>query len=85
MTETVGILAGAFTVTTIFPQIWKIWRTRQTQDLSYASYLLLSIGAGLWAIYGWLLGNWPVTVTNLIVFGSATTVLLLKFRLESKR
>ncbi|MEM1115494.1 MAG: SemiSWEET transporter [Bacteroidota bacterium] len=66
-----GLVAASCTMASFVPQIVKTYRTRSVADLSVGMYALLTTGALLWLVYGLLIGDLPVIVTN------AVTLLLL--------
>lgn len=59
-----GLVAGALTSVATIPQVIKSHRTRHVQDISIWQPLLLSLGTGLWLIYGFLIGDVPLVVAN---------------------
>ena len=59
-----GYLAGMLTVGSFLPQVIRVWRTRQTRDLSLSMFALLSTASSLWIIYGAITKDWPVVLTN---------------------
>ena len=64
MIEYLGYGAGLLTVGSFFPQVIRVWRTRQTRDLSLSMFALLSTASSLWIIYGAITKDWPVVLTN---------------------
>ncbi len=78
--EWIGGIAATLTTCSFIPQVWKVWRTRHTKDISLIMYSLFSAGVALWLIYGVLLSSWPIIVANAITLLLAGTVLALKLR-----
>ncbi len=78
--EWIGGIAATLTTCSFIPQVWKVWRTRHTKDISLIMYSLFSAGVALWLIYGVLLFSWPIIVANAITLLLAGTVLALKLR-----
>ena len=64
MIEYLGYGAGLLTVGSFLPQVIRVWRTRQTRDLSLSMFALLSTASSLWIIYGAITKDWPVVLTN---------------------
>ena len=60
----VGYVAGALTVVSYVPQVVRVWKTKETKDLSYGMFGLLVTAAALWITYGALASQWPVIATN---------------------
>ena len=61
-----GLVAGTLTSLAAIPQVVKTLRTRHTRDISVWQPLLLSIGVALWIVYGMLIHNLPLILTNII-------------------
>jgi MtN3 and saliva related transmembrane protein len=60
----IGYAAATLTVVSYLPQAVRVWRTRQTHDLSLAMFLMLVAAGALWLAYGFSRGDWPVILTN---------------------
>ncbi len=80
LTEWIGYLAATLTTIAFVPQVWQIWRTKHTQDISLRMYVLFTAGIAAWLVYGLLIGAWPVVAANAVTFVLAGTVLVLKLR-----
>ena len=48
LTTIVGFIAGVVTTTTNLPQVWKTYRNKPGEGLSFRMLLMLGIGVGLW-------------------------------------
>jgi MtN3 and saliva related transmembrane protein len=78
--EWIGAIAATLTTCSFLPQVWRVWQTRHTKDISLAMYALFTVGVALWLAYGILLGAWPIVIANGITLLLAGTVLVLKLR-----
>lgn len=76
----IGSAAAILTTTAFIPQVWQIWRTRHTKDISLGMYIAFTIGVALWLLYGILLHSWPIIIANSITTCLAGAVLLMKIR-----
>jgi len=76
----IGLIAGALTTSSFFPQIFKILRTKQTRDLSLSMYIGLSVGIFLWLVYGLLAGALPVIVSNALALGACIYIVAMKIK-----
>ncbi len=76
----IGLLAGALTTISFFPQMLKTWKTRSTKDISLEMFLLFCTGVFLWIIYGFFLEDIPVIMTNIATFILAFPILVLKLK-----
>lgn len=47
-----GLIAGAVTSFGFIPQIWKGYKTKHLNDMSYMMNALLTAGFTMWLIYG---------------------------------
>ena len=61
-----GLVAATLTTIAFIPQAIKIIKTKKTDDLSFLTYLMMSIGLTLWLIYGIVINNLPLIVANSI-------------------
>ncbi len=78
--EWIGGMAATLTTCSFIPQVWRVWHTRHTKDISLLMYTLFTIGVALWLVYGILLASWPVILANGITLLLAGMVLVLKLR-----
>ncbi len=78
MTNVVGWVAGIASTASFAPQAWKIIKTRETKNISAWMYGLTVVAFVFWIVYGVLIGQWPVIVTNGICFGFAAFILMMK-------
>ena len=60
----IGLAAAVCTTTANLPQLKKAWVTRQTDDLSLKTLLLLGWGLVLWVIYGVLQRDIVIVLAN---------------------
>lgn len=74
----IGGLATLASVISFTPQAWKVIRTRDTSSISTAMYAVTVLGFTLWLAYGWLLGQWPLIVTNGICLLLSAFILTMK-------
>ncbi len=79
-TDLIGSLAATLTTTAFIPQVWQVWRTRHTKDISLGMYIAFTCGVALWLLYGVLLGSWPIIIANSITVCLAGAVLVMKMR-----
>jgi len=76
----VGIIAGIFTSVSLLPQLVKIIREKQAENLSYATLLVLITGLGCWIWYGTLREDWPIIITNSFSFLVNLLVIIFTFK-----
>ena len=80
-----GTLATLASITSFLPQAWKIIKTRDTRSISTGMYCITVTGFALWAIYGFLLHQWPIIITNCICFTIAGFILLMNLLPQHKK
>lgn len=70
-----GTITGA---SFLLPQVYKSWKTKNVQDLSWGMLILFFFNSVFWLIYGILLPALPVAITN--ASGLSATFILLTFK-----
>ena len=81
----IGMTAAILTTSSFIPQIIKIFKTRETKDISLWMYVAFSSGVFLWFIYGIRLNSLPIILANGIGFLFCITILVGKFVFDSRR
>lgn len=76
----VGLLAAALTTISFLPQVIQAFRTKHTKDISFATFLFLSIGIVLWLIYGILIGELPIILANSVTLILSLSILIMKIK-----
>ena len=65
-TDILGFIAGICVMTSVIPQILKVWRTKKVKDISLLTFSVLTFGVALWVVYGILKNDLPIVITNSI-------------------
>jgi MtN3 and saliva related transmembrane protein len=73
-----GWLASVASTASLAPQAWKIIKSRQTGDISLAMYAVTVTGFCFWTVYGVLLGQWPLILTNSLCLVMSAFILAMK-------
>ena len=73
--EILGLIAGAITSIGYLPQIFRGYKTKKLDDVSYFMPVILALGMSIWLIYGIILNALAVIVAN--IFGVACSILLI--------
>ena len=68
----IGVLAGIGTTISFIPQVIKIYKTRNTKDISPIMFCIHTTGVVTWVVYGILEQNFVI-----IVFNSITCLLCI--------
>jgi MtN3 and saliva related transmembrane protein len=82
LTIMVGFLAGFATTAANLPQVWKTYRNRSGEGLSFRMLLTLAVGVALWIIYGILSKSLPLIVTNAVVLLLILSLLGMKLKFD---
>ena len=78
--DILGYAAGAITSLTFLPQVIKTWKLKSARDVSLLMFVIAAINEVMWIVYGALLNNWVIILTNAIVLAMSLTMIYLKFR-----
>lgn len=81
LTTIVGFTAGFMTTAANLPQVWKTYRSKSGEGLSFRMLISLAVGVALWAVYGILKKLLPLVLTNAagLVLISSLIGMKLKF------
>ncbi|MGB8517497.1 MAG: SemiSWEET transporter [Gallionella sp.] len=80
LSDSTGTLAAAFTTVSFVPQVWQVWRSKHTKDISLGMYVFFTVGVALWLVYGIQLMSWPIIIANGITLLLAGMVLMMKLK-----
>jgi MtN3 and saliva related transmembrane protein len=75
-----GIVAGLMSTSSFVPQVLKAWKEGDTAAISKRMYLVTVTAFTLWSLYGFMIGNLPIIIFNLLSLALSGTVLFLKIR-----
>lgn len=75
-----GVLASICSISSFVPQAVKTIRTGDTKSLSTAMYVLTVFAFALWTSYGFVLGSWPIVITNAVCLALSASILVVKVR-----
>jgi len=73
-------IQGDLVIIAFLPQVIKIWRMKETRDISLWMYLIFTIGVSLWLGYGILIGDYPIAIANGATLILALIILIAKIR-----
>jgi MtN3 and saliva related transmembrane protein len=81
--ELIGLIAAVFTTSSFFPQVIKIWKTKQTKDISTTMYIAMIIGTFFWLTYGVLINSLAIIVANIV--SGLLVLFILIFKLVNRK
>jgi MtN3 and saliva related transmembrane protein len=82
LTTLVGFIAGFVTTAANLPQVWKTYRNKSGEGLSFRMLLALAIGLGLWIVYGTMSKLLPLIVTNAVALLLILSLLGMKLKYD---
>lgn len=81
--EIIGLIAAVCTTFAFVPQVMKVWKTKQTKDLSLRMYSIMFLGIVLWLVYGILIDSLSIILANVVTATLVGTILV--FIIQGKR
>lgn len=77
---TIGYLAALFTTFSSIPQIIRVYKLKESRDVSLWTISSLSAGVLLWMIYGIIISDLPVILANGVSLGLSLLMVSLVIR-----
>ena len=62
--EIIGLIAGIITSLGFLPQLFRGFKTKKLNDVSYFMPAVLSFGMSMWFIYGYIINSIAITIAN---------------------
>jgi len=78
ITDLVGFMAAVICSLAMTPQVIKIYRTKETRDLSLGAFSVLATGLFLWLVYGLLIQSIPVILGNAVGVSFTLYIIVMK-------
>lgn len=82
--EILGYTAGAITSLTFLPQVIKTLKEKSARDVSIMMFIIAVVNQTMWVVYGALLSNWVIILTNAVILSMSLTMIILKIRYSGK-
>ncbi|MEM7399508.1 MAG: SemiSWEET transporter [Pseudomonadota bacterium] len=76
----VSAMAATLTTVAFVPQALHIIRYKETRAISLQMYLVFATGIAFWLIFGFMLWNWPMILSNIVTLTLALTIISMKLR-----
>ena len=73
--EIIGVIAAVCTTFAFVPQVIKVWKTKQTKDLSLRMYSIMFLGILLWLVYGIIIDSISIILANVVTATLVGTIL----------
>ena len=74
----IASIAACLSAISYLPQAIKTIKTKDTGAISFWMYLLSFIGVGFWIVFGFMIGNYPVIIKNIVVMILSALILCIK-------
>ena len=79
-TQWIGIIAGVLTASSMLPQLIKVIKKKEAEDISITMLVVLMSGISMWIVHGIFREDWPIIVTN--SFSLLINIVLTFFRVK---
>lgn len=77
---TIGMIAGFLCAISFLPQVIRIYKTKRVEDLSLVTFSIFSLGVFMWLIYGILIRQLPMILTNSLILILSLLIIGMKIR-----
>lgn len=78
--EIIGLIAATLTTASFVPQVYKIWNTKEVENISLSMYLVMLTGVFLWLTYGVLIDSISIILANIVTSILVCMIIFFKFR-----
>lgn len=76
--EILGYIAATLTTIAFIPQVYQVYKTKDTKAISLYMFLLFNAGLFCWECYGLLLDKLPIIVSNGLMLCFSLYILFMK-------
>ncbi len=84
METIIGTIAGILTSISMLPQLIKVVREKEVENLSWGMIVVLLSGVSLWVVYGVMKNELPIIVSNAFSVLVNLTLLIYYFKYKDK-
>ncbi|UZR29533.1 SemiSWEET transporter [Methylococcus mesophilus] len=81
--DLLGSLAGTLTTVSFVPQVWKLWKSRSAEDISFGMFSIFAAGVLLWLVYGIMIHAVPIILANSVSLVLVAAILVMKIAFRS--
>ena len=75
-----GYIAAILTTLSFLPQTVKTIKEKNTEGISLIMYSMFTIGVFMWLVYGLMVSDLPIILSNGVTLALAATILFLKIK-----
>jgi MtN3 and saliva related transmembrane protein len=73
-------MAATLTTAAFVPQALHIIRYKETRAISLFMYISFACGVAFWLLFGLLIGNLPIIISNAITLALALAIIAMKLK-----
>jgi len=73
-------IAATLTTAAFVPQALHIIRHKETKAISLFMYISFATGVAFWLLFGVLIWNWPIMISNAITLALALAIIAMKLK-----
>lgn len=84
METIIGTIAGILTSVSMIPQLIKVLKEKDVENLSWGMIAVLLTGVSLWVVYGIMKTEWPIILSNGFSVLVNTTLLIYYFKYKNE-
>ena len=77
-----GYSAGILNCLTFLPQLFLMWKTKKSKDISLLFLFINLLGSLCWVAYGYLINSIHITITDSIISFIGILVIISKIYLD---
>ena len=78
--EVIGLSAAFLTTSAFIPQVYKIYKEKNTDGISLTMYIILFTGVILWFVYGLLIGSLSIIIANGVTALLQLSIIIFKLK-----
>lgn len=80
----IGIIASICSGISLLPQLFKIFKEKKTENVSFGMLAVLFVGVILWIYYGYQKDDWIIMISNAFSWIVNVAILILYFKYKKK-
>lgn len=84
METVIGTIAGILTSVSMIPQLIKVLKEKDVENLSWGMIAVLLTGVSLWVVYGVIKNEWPIILSNGFSILVNTLLLIYYFKYKNQ-
>lgn len=84
MENIIGTIAGILTSISMVPQLLKVIKNKDVENVSWRMITILLCGVSLWVVYGIMKMEWPIILSNAFSVLVNATLLFCYFKYKNK-